>query len=345
MNPPASVRESMQKTFRDMQDKKTHEILEREDGILTFDDEFHKMFSVDDYQTSELPELIDVRCDVKGGGWGSGTRNLRGSRICFPFDLDCDLVSDLEISLENGVAKDIDYIEFDIGSYQFNKLWGHHLQFYNDFAGKTPSQPNHIPLSYPFNMIPLFGEKKVSVRIWIQFYTEHDIGKVELFAKKYVITNMEKKEQLMNLSGSYLMYQLQYTGLEAFTEITKNRLNYNHPICAMIVYGLDYSKIKSVSLLLNDEVYCKNTVEELQEIKKRNGFDNDMLMIFMGETFDRNNIYRNTTVNFSRTDKRYLVIETDEVRTKEEDDGFMNACINFNIVRVARGKFALEFSK
>ena len=125
-------------------------------------------------------------------------------------------------------------------------------------------------------------------------------------------------------------------------------MGFIHPVFLLHINGIDKTKIKNIKLLV-DSYIIADGVEEFNNMKKiyceNNNYNEiDSNIVIFGNTFNKNNFYLNSALNFSTIVHwpAQLIIDVDEI---DEDSGINITALNYNTVRFASGKAGLRYSK
>ena len=244
-------------------------------------------------------------------------------------------LSNVEIHVDaivENIADLIEDIHINAGGQRIDRVNGEQLQLFLHLTNKKISYDLiNKKTIIPFN-INIFMDKVPTMR-W------HDIDiiialkmcfRVSMFTD---ITYIQGLGEKMNVS--VLNIQNQFTGEEEINTTNKyGMLNFIHPVFLMYVCGVDFLKIKNVSLLIDGDEYYNTSDKKLEYTPFEKGF----IIIFDKEL--HKNIYNNKTINFSNVNKGLLKIETDE-----EEYKLRIYAINYQVADFRSGMFGLQYSK
>ncbi len=134
---------------------------------------------------------------------------------------------------------------------------------------------------------------------------------------------------------TWATYQTQY-------QLMKNsNLYLNHPVHLIYIY--DYPDgTKNISLILNDELYDKWSVSQLQYNMHCKDIYSPCLFIFFGDDELTDMPSNKSTINFSKIDKVKLLFDDVEI---EKDSGIVVVAMGQQIITIQRGMCGTVFSK
>lgn len=181
-----------------------------------------------------------------------------------------------------------------------------------------------------------------------------NVNDTMIYAECYYLDN-NKRNYINNITHSFPTYQNQ-TYYDDCVVLKKGcntfKLNFNHPVHSIYFWGFDKSKVKRVTLTLNDfsaytkppektsdTIYYDGALDPLEYYKQSRGISADPVFIFFS---DKDIGKRPTsTINFSRLDYPRLTIETEQ----DDEPMFYLNSINLQGYRCMNGMFGLVYSK
>lgn len=279
-----------------------------EDNIPVID--MRKLFLNKSYSVSYGPIAFDVK-------WESKTRKAlvvkRGQ---------CDLINMLDLVLpiqdhqsNSKIENSIDSIAVEFGGHRFDCAASTtQLVTTNSLHDRYWHRVNNM-FFLPLALAPLHKHNLVPPST-----TYHDLVIIidfkqvpesfEIYGMRYFI----HEKHLLADSTSYLAYthQQQYWGGEQIVKgVNRIQLNLNHHIRFIYFWGIDTTKVTSVSLVFDGHLFYKGTIEAMEHAKALFGYpDVDAPMIVF--SFDEMDVYPNSAINFNEYDKAMLELETSE---------------------------------
>lgn len=344
--------------FSNAQDKHIKNL--HEQNITSFENDFHKRFSENEY-TCEYTKL-NYFSHHRPFNFDPGYL-MAQSRACITLlKNECDVISDMHIVVPAMYFDKITIrrIEFTIDGSDFGKVCftGAEKIIYNLMQKKVINHENKYVIQFPFfDMIPLLKLTDSKIVFWILAECanteENNIYKnffndIDIYGKKYILKDDNQRQLLINEPSEYIIIHNQYCGEESVkTGINRYKLGFVHPVFLLHINGIDKTKIKNIELLADSHIIADG-VEEFDNMKKifceNNNYNEiDSHIVIFGNTFNKNNFYLNSTLNFSTFDRpAQLIIDVDEI---DEDSEIFISALNYNTVRFASGKAALRYSK
>ena len=271
---------------------------------------------------------------------------------------DCDLINNVDLYILNPSEK-ITSIEILIGGQRIDKITGDIETIMNTnaaiFGSNRRVKHTDSYMIIPLHMAPLHDMNLVSPS-----YQYHELvilieGAVEVdfYAECYYIFNYQKTLQAVQEG---VTYQNQFADQNVLKKgVNTFKLNFNHPMHCIYFWGFDKSKIKRVTLALNDysyykwpqegdtaaTVYYDGGIEPLEYYKDSKNIKADpVFILFSDMKFDKK---PKATINFSKLDYPILTIETHD-NFEGEAPFYLNG-INIQGYRSSCGMFGLVFSK
>lgn len=313
--------------------------------------------------------------------------NMKHSKNKYIYIIDsiCDLINNVDVyipRINNFKLNELVYsIEITFGGQRIDKIYATHykkdewllnkkgdietlLNTSAELIGsrrKVEYTDTHIIV--PLHLAPLHDSNLVlpscewhDMEIIIEgsFSELYNPNDFQIYANCYYVEN-NKKHQIHDRFHEFPTYQnITYSGDSHVLKngINKFKLNFNHPVHCIYFWGFDKTKIKRITLTLNDytcynkkpeEVYntdyYDDTIIPLEYYKKSRGISAEPVVIFFSET----SIYERpkSTINFSRLDYPILTIETEQ---EDESEFYLNG-INIQAYRCSNGMFGLVYSK
>lgn len=278
-------------------------------------------------------------------------RNAERNNVSFTLDSDVtcyvnmlDLVIGGQDSKQIGLNDMIKCIQVDLNGFRVDRIFGDDIETYiktqcavfgrkiNRIGDKLFVPLATAPLHKP-HVVRGFG--KWGVRIMIELHESFQPTDIKLYGQKYLFSQPTR-----DLTYEFTTVQSQYFGEEKLTRgINKIRVNYNHPTALIYFWGFDKTKVKRVGLELNGHWFYEGSIDALEHVKRSRGYDVDPTFLFFSCEEDVQ-VVSKSSINFSRIDHAYLVIETDE----EECDLHMVGLV-YHCMRYANELYALMFSK
>lgn len=302
------------------------------------------------------------------------------SNCCFKYTIDstCDLIHNVDVYIpkkEEFRLNDLVYsIEILIGGQRIDKIYASQCEKKGDIETllNTSAELLHsrrkVEYTDTYIIIPLhlapfhdsnlvfpsceWHEMVISIEgAFSELYNPKDF---QIYAECYYVDE-QTKYRLKNTLQEFPTYQnITYYGDSHVLKkgINKFKLNFNHPVHSIYFWGFDKTKIKRITLTLNDYTCYKNTpeivyntdyydgtLEPLEYSKKSRGISAEPVFIFFSDT----TIYERpkSTINFSRLDCPILTIETEQ---EDEPEFYLNG-INIQGYRCSCGMFGLIYSK
>lgn len=269
-------------------------------------------------------------------------------------DIDIILPIDSSIQEDPDIDKIIQRIEILIGGLRGDQICNvKQLIVTNWLYNRNIRYVNNniiLPLSFwiTTNKIPLYAIDYNTIPICIEYnpiYSKSNIDNVKFYAKKYKIPQNELRN-LRSISYEIMSVQTEYTGQEDYIKgVNKYRLDFTHPVFMFSIYGInkpiDKSLIKNIKVEFNDETFYDGDITTLEELKKINNINIDPIVIIFSNTFNREQIYNNQTINFSMIDEPTLTIKTEQ----EGDNIIGISALDINLVKIACGMMGFLYSK
>lgn len=180
----------------------------------------------------------------------------------------------------------------------------------------------------------------IMVQLQKDFFDKHpdqSFNDFELYGHRYMVGD---KTKLFDYGHEFITVQNQYSGAEPLKKgINSIKLNYNHPVYLIYLWGFDKSKVQHVRLLLDGVTFLDASIADLEHQKACRGFAHvKPLMLFLSENDPGE--HTKTTVNFSRIDQAIL-----EIDTLEESAPMYGVGLNIQPLRYSQGMVGLVFSK
>lgn len=186
----------------------------------------------------------------------------------------------------------------------------------------------------PFHQNNLVRIRKMqhTIRIVLELKTLMDI---ELYGRKYITNLTDRIVQFITVQNQYLGSEKLHKGVNTF------KLYFNHPLFLMYFWGFDKTKVKNITLRLQQAGdFYNGPIEALEHFKYSHmGHDVEPVVMYFAHTgyFQPTNC----SVNFSRLDYVDLIIETEE---EEERDIFFIGH-NMQVMQCVSGMYGMMFSK
>lgn len=222
--------------------------------------------------------------------------------------------------------------------------------------------PVYLAPFYDTNLIPFPKHHDIRIRLEGSFETYCDMEKLEIFAECYYVEDTYQKI-INDMKHEFLTFQniIHYDYHLMVLKKGRNevRLNFNHPVYCIYLWGFDKSLITRISLILNDTskfkhlfdedtmsiiptektIYYEGSIAPLEYHKQSRGITSEPVCIFFSDT--KLNERPKSTINFSRLDYPTLIIETEQ-----EDEPDIYLCgLNMQGYRCMSGMFGLVYSK
>jgi hypothetical protein len=179
----------------------------------------------------------------------------------------------------------------------------------------------------PFHSHNVFKEttntQNVIVSIGLKQYVDNDIGSWALFGKRYCIDNdnsiLHKRHWFMTVQNQRTIPTKEHTV----------HLDFFNPINLIYFWGFQKSKVKAVTLLLNDRIYFEGPLQALEFLKISSGFGHlEPVVMFFSQ--NRFNERPHGSINFSRINNVKLCIDTDQLDFKIHVVGLNMQKISFD---------------
>lgn len=205
---------------------------------------------------------VDLPALVTTGGTAAWTRSI-------------GLVLIQEVYIEIGGQK----IDDQYGNFMY--IWNELTQSANQYdnyqvmIGNTPALTTpaatigaatlHVPLEFWFNRniglaLPLIALQYHEVKLYVQFnsfancyvsaagtVTVPTLSAVYVWVD-YIFLDSDERKQFAQIAHEYLIEQVQFTGSESYSQVNVNqRLNFNHPVKALLFAAQLTSNVQSVS--------------------------------------------------------------------------------------------------
>jgi hypothetical protein len=225
--------------------------------------------------------------------------------------------------------------------------------------------PLYLAPLYDTNLIPFPKHHEIRIRLEGKFTPYCDIEALTLFAECYYVEETYRKI-VNDMKHEYVTFQNIIHSDYHHTVLKEGRnefrLNFNHPVYCIYLWGFDKSLITRISLLLNDTskykyrnsmdeedivpilpkeetIYYEGSIVPLEYHKQSRGINSEPVFIFFSDT--KLNERPKSTVNFSRLDYPTLIIETEQ-----DDEPDIYLCgLNIQGYRCMSGMFGLVYSK
>jgi hypothetical protein len=277
------------------------------------------------------------------------TIDEKKNTITFRIQQNCDLINEVDLVVQfhdkpRSVQQILKTISVYYGSHRFDIFNAGDIETQIrtncDIFNKKITFVNDrliIPLVmapfYKTNVVfPSTKYHELEVKVELKdTFTPKDLT---LYGKTYFV---EGREELFEESHEYITIQNQCPE-EYRLKKGKNTLplHFNHPVSLIYFWGFDKTKIKNVSLMLNDTPYYNGPIELLEHLKNQQGISADPSFIFFA------NDDPNSTVNFTRIDKSTLVIEAEE---DMDDSPLYIVGLNLQPIRYANYMMGMMYTK
>ena len=277
---------------------------------------------------------------------------------------------DLVITHKSGESKQLfQNITVEVGGQVFDKISFYQTVHMNSLlvrSGRTVrrsvTEDGNEVTYIPLQMLPFYDHC-----LWPLCLLEHhdtvirvDFGEVEIldakiFGNKYYFD--EKISELLPGIQTLTLPQTQYTGEEKEildgVKPLKIRLNFNHPVTTLYFWGLELSKITSVSLTFDDQEYMSLPIHALQRVHvslypdtlKMFQPHSDVIVLHLSQQSlvsaspERSNLTQ--AINFSMINNALLVI-----KTAQKGEVSVNVCaLGLQEIKLSSGMGALTYSK
>jgi len=223
---------------------------------------------------------------------------------------------------------------------------------------KVTNIENKHVIHFPFfmNMIPLAKLHKSQIVFCIEIKNEYAgyLQNVELYGKKYTLKDNNMRHSLIQEQKEYMIIQTQLMSESIKSGVCSYCLPFNHPVFLLYFSGIDKTKIKNITLMFDNKIIFNKNNDEHDDTTEifyddttkifykdnYNGIESNI--IIFGDDFNKNNLYLNSTKNFSTIDKAILKIYTDEINADSEIN---ISVMNYNTLYYASGKAGLTFSR
>jgi hypothetical protein len=271
----------------------------------------------------------------------------------------CDLINNVDLMLPCiegfSINQMIYQIEVDFAGYRFDTLstgdvetqiktncdlWKRRINYVNGyvFLPLTLAPLHNTNMCFPSS---LYHELKIHIKFKPEYITKIQdiVDKIALYADMYYTPQRQK---LMSEPHSFITVQNQYCGEDVCKKgVNKIRINFNHPMHLIYFWGCDRTKVKNVKVLLNEKAFYDGPIEPLIHKQLQRNVTTDVTVIFFSNDDIAKSNSTKSSVNFSRIDNAFLVIETDQ----EEETPLYVIGLNMQPVRYTMGMVGLAFAK
>lgn len=207
------------------------------------------------------------------------------------------------------------------------------LDFYNALHHKQSEDSVHFV--YPIDMLnylPILN--LINSNIELQFSVNRNVEQVpdiELLGHQYFLESHLNKEIATSYS-EHRYIQNQFHTFMLKKGMNQIKLNLNHPVFLIYLYGIDKTKVANVSICQGEKVFIS-----LDRGNPPLFDDANKIVIYFSQTFNFKNIYANEYVNFSKLDGMTMNIDSEEA-------GVINVCaLNYGVSKFSKGIFGLTF--
>lgn len=235
----------------------------------------------------------------------------------------------------------IEYIKFEICGqimYEIDDIYNHSNVFNQLFKRFTKHENDYTYLPLHFINDNALLYKSIWHESIIHIKTRNNIIKPNINCKRYFSNLIQNSYSSMIVYQNHknMCKQLLHNNLLPIIDI---KLNCIYPVYIMYLTTKtnNYKNIKTIELLINDEVIFNETLDTLNQVNNNLGYNFCCPVIIFSDIFDQ---YSYTTINFRQSYTANLRITLHKQSEEEYDINYIHS----NILIAYNGMYTLKYS-